>query len=388
MDKEGEVMKKIGVVGLGKLGICLALLFSKRFKVYGVDISKQRIQQIRNHEKFYEPQVNEYLEKYGQNLTVSTDYNILKDCDVVFIITQTPSLTSGKFNIQYVESALKQLYEVNPSCLAVVSSTINIGDINKLQSVHNRIAYNPEFIKQGSIIRDFLNPKFVLIGAYTEEDANQIVDIWRKFHDKPIYVVKPVEAEIVKLSANVSFTLGITFANMIGELCEKFNADSNKVLDIIYKDRRNYKAGLGFGGVCFPRDMNCFRAVALENAVGSAYRFASLLNELNNYFVERQVRKIKEFGKKKVGFLGIAYKPNVPYVTESQALKIAQKLLREGYEIHVYDALAEKEAKTILPNAFFHSNMKDCIENSDVIFIGTSNYADVKTDKHVVNPWR
>jgi len=381
-------MVKLGIIGLGKLGICLAVLFSKHFKVCGVDISERRIQQIKNREKFYESQVNEYLQKYGKNLTVSTDYAILKNCDVVFIITQTPSSLNGKFDIQYVESALRSLHTVNPKCLAVISSTINIGDIDKLKTIQKRIAYNPEFIKQGSIIYDYIHPKFVLIGAYTKEDGEQIANIWRRFHKQPIYVVSPVEAEIIKLSANVSFTLGITFANIIGELCDKFGADSGKVLNIIYKDRRNYKAGLGFGGVCFPRDVNCFRAVALENAVGSAYRFASLLNELNDYFVERQVRIIKRFKRKRIGFLGIAYKPNVPYVTESQALKVAQRLSKEGYQIHVYDPLAEKEAKQMIPEAYFHSTIEGCIENSDVIFIGTSNYVKVKIDKPVVNPWR
>ena len=100
------------------------------------------------------------------------------------------------------------------------------------------------------------------------------------------------------------------------------------------------------------------------------------------------MQKIKNFGKKKIGFLGIAYKPNVPYVTESQALKIARKLLQEGYEIHVYDKLAEKEAKQFIPEAHFYSTIEECIESSDVVFIGTSNYAYVKTNKPIVNPWK
>lgn len=290
--KEGDEGMNLGVIGLGKLGLPLALIFAKiGYKVEGVDINKARLKQIKRNEPFFEPHVNEYLSKYGQNLTVSTDYNVLSDCKVVFIITQTPSLPSGKFDLSYVESALIDLHEINPKCLAVVSSTINIGDMNKLKQIHKRIVYNPEFVKQGSIISDFENPKFVLIGAYSNSDGEQVKSIWKEVHNKPCYIVKPIEAEIIKLSLNVSFTLGISFANMIGELCEKFNADSNKVLNIIYKDRRNYKAGLGFGGVCFPRDVNCFKAVALEKAVGSAYRFALLLNELNDYFVEDKCKK-------------------------------------------------------------------------------------------------
>lgn len=382
------MVRKIGVVGLGKLGLPLALVFSRCFKVYGVDVNKQRIQQIKNAERFFEPQLNEYLERYGENLTVSTDYTILKDCRVVFVITQTPSLPSGKFDLEYVELAVRELHQINPECLCVVSSTINIGDTDKLRKIHEKIAYNPEFIRQGSIIHDFLNPKFVLIGAYNEEDGQKIANIWRKLHDKPIYIVKPVEAEIIKLGLNVSFTLGITFANMIGELCEKYNANSNKVLDIIYQDRRNYRAGLGFMGPCFPRDVNCFKAICLENSVESGYKFASLLNDLNNYTVERYLQKIKSYNKKKVGILGVAYKPNAPYIYDSQPLKIAEKLIQSGYQVYIYDPLAEENARQILKNANFCSSINECIDNAEVIFIGTANYSNIKSKKPTVNPWK
>ena len=381
--------KNLGTIGLGKIGLPLTVLFTKHFKVYGVDVNEQRVKQILNREKFFEPQANEYLEKHGDNLTVSTDYNILKNCNVIFIITQTPSLPSGKFDLKYVESALRELHNVNPNCLAVVSSTINIGDTGKLKTVHERVCYNPEFIKQGSIIHDFENPKFVLIGAYTKEDGEQVASVWRKIHDKPNYIVKPVEAEIIKLSLNVSFTLGITFANMIGGLCEKFNADSSKVLDVIYQDRRNYKAGLGFAGPCFPRDVNYFKTICRENAIRSGDRFTSMLNDLNNYVVDRYIRKIKSLKRKKVGILGVAYKPNVPYIYESQPLKIAKQLLQEGYEVYIYDPLAQENAKQVLNNkAHFCSTINECLDEVEVIFIGTANYSNVKTDKLTVNPWR
>jgi UDPglucose 6-dehydrogenase len=379
----------IGIIGLGKLGLPLAVLFSKHFQVYGVDISEKRVKQIINHERFNEPQMNEYLEKYGKNIIVSTSYDIIKNCDAVFIITQTPSLKSGKFDLQYVEFALKELHEVNPSGLAVISSTINIGDTDKLETFHKKVCYNPEFIKQGSIIHDFENPKFVLIGAYTRENGEQVANIWRKIHDKPTYIVQPGEAEIIKLSLNVSFTLGITFANMIGELCEKFTADSDKVLDVIYQDRRNYKSGLGYMGPCFPRDVNCFKATCIKNHVGSGYKFAKLLNNLNDHVVDRFIRKIKSFGKKRVGILGVAYKPNVPYVYKSQPLKIAERLIEENHEVYIYDPLAEENAKKVLNSkAHFCSTIDECVDEAEIIFIGTVNYSGVKTDKATVNPWR
>lgn len=382
------MLKSIGIIGLGKLGLPLAILFARHFKVCGVDVNSERIMQILNREEFFEPHVSEYLEKYGNNLTVSTDYGMLEDCDVVFNITQTPSLPSGQFDLQFIYSAIEDLHKVNPDCLAVVSSTVNIGDIDKLKTVHERVAYNPEFIKQGSIIHDFENPKFVLIGTYHKKDGNQIANIWRRFHNKPIHIVEPVEVEIIKLSLNVSFTLGITFANMIGDLCERFRADSNKVLDIIYKDRRNYKAGLGYSGPCFPRDVNCFKAICKESNVQAGYEFSNLLSKLNDYTVEKYIHKIKASGKQKIGIVGIAYKPDVPYVYASQPLEIAQRLLHEGYEVYVYDVLAEQNAEQALDKkAHFCTTINECIKQAEIIFIGTTNYSKIRTTKPIINPW-
>jgi len=386
----GNKNMNIGVVGLGHLGVCLATIFSKRFKVYGVDINEKRIQQIQNREKFFEPQINEYLKKYGHNLVLSSNYDVLAGCDVIFIITQTPSLPSGTFDVSHIKQALTQVVKVNRNCLVVISSTINVGDMDKLKDVHVRIAYNPEFVKRGSIIRDFENPKFVLVGAYNLEDGELVKNIWSKIHDKPVYIVKPIEAEIIKLSLNVSYALGITFANIIGELCERFGANSNKVLDIIYQDRRNYKPGLGFMGPCFPRDVNCFKYTCIAHSVRSGYRMAAFLNDLNNYMVEKYCKLLTSYGKKKIGILGLAYKPNVPYIDGSQSLKIAQKLLASKYEVFVYDELAEENArKELTGKIHFCSSAEECLKNSDIIFIGTSNFKDVKVrEKVVLNPWK
>ena len=380
---------KIGVIGLGKLGLPLAVLFAEKFEVYAVDINKNRINQIMNQEKFFEPQLNEYLSRNIAKMQFSTDYSILKECDVVFIIVQTPSLPNKKFDLKYVKSAVEKLHEVNPYCLCVISSTINIGDMEKLRRAHPRIAYNPEFIKQGSIIHDFLNPKFVLIGAYEEKDGLKIANIWRSLHNKPIYIVKPSEAEIIKLGLNFSFTLAITFANVIGEICETFNADSNTVLEIMYKDRRNYKPGLGFSGPCFPRDVSCFNQTCIENDLKLGNLLAAAVETLNHLVVEKYVQKIMETKKRKIGILGVAYKAGVPYIYESQAIEIAKKLVNKKRELYVYDELAESDARKVLTSKRVHfcDSITEVIEKSELIFIGTPNHKNIKTDKPIINPW-
>jgi len=114
-----------------------------------------------------------------------------------------------------------------------------------------------------------------------------------------------------------------------------------------------------------------------------------MLNDLNNLVVDRYIQKIKSSKKRKVGILGVAYKPNVPYVYESQPLKIAKQLLQEGYEVYIYDPLAEENAKQVLNNkAHFCSTINECVDEAEIIFIGTVNYSNVETDKSTVNPWR
>ena len=380
---------KIGIVGLGKLGIAWAALMSSKFSVRGVDVSEERVKQIQNKAKFFEPQVNEYFEKYGKNLEVSTEYSIVKDCYVVFILTQTPSLPDGKFDVTYVESAVSKIHEVNKNCLIVISSTINIGVVDRLsKKYHKRMAYNPEFIKQGSIINDFLNPKMVLIGAYDKLDGEIIGKIWREFHNRQLNVVKPIEAEIIKLSLNMSFTLGITFANIVGELSDAVGADSNTILDLIYQDRRDYKKGLGYMGPCFPRDTKCFGAMCKEKGIESGSRFTDTLDYLNHYTVERYLHEIEKYKKKNIGFLGISYKPNIPYVEASQPLEIASALEKSGHQVFVHDPWAENEARRVLKSARFCKTVDECMKLSDVIFIGTANYKDVVSGKQIVNPWK
>jgi len=378
----------MGVVGLGKLGLPLSLVFAKAgFEVHGVDKDARRIREIKSFfSKCQEPKVTEYLQKYP-DFEFSTDRQVLRDAPIVNVITNTPSLPNGYFDMRFVREAVQEVHDLNEDALIIVSSNVNIGTVDRLSHIHRRVCYNPEFIAQGTIIRDFENPKFVVVGAYEKDDGTRVSDVWRKVHNRPIYVVRPVEAEIIKLSLNFSYSLGITFANMVGELCEKFGVNSCNLLDVIYQDRRNYKAGLGFGGPCFPKDIDCFRATCREKSSESGHRFANLLSNLNDYTVDRFVRELKSYNKKKIGVLGVAYKSNVPYTYNSQSIRIMQQLEAEDHKIYVYDPLAQEEAQLILSNAYYCTSIEECLERADVLLIGTPNFSNIDTSKPVVDPW-
>jgi UDPglucose 6-dehydrogenase len=381
----------IGVCGLGKLGLPLALVFAKTgAKVYGVDISKERIAEIESYKikQAPEPKVTEYLQRYGSNLKLLSHDDLLKDASVVFVITHTPSFADGHFDISSVENAVKSIHKVNPNCLIAVSSNIGIERMDRLHRIHERICLNPEAVALGSVIDGFENPKFVVIGAYKNEDAEIVSTLWRKVHNKPIYVFQPIEAEIIKLSINFNCSLGITFANVIGELSRKFDVDSDKILDMVYRDRRDYKSGLGFSGPCFPRDVNCFRAIGIEKKAESVSKISDVLNDLNDYVVKKYFNEIKSYKKKKIGMLGVSFKPNVPYIYESQPLKIAELLIKDGYQVYIYDNLAEENAKKVLGKAIFCSSIEKCLNEAEVIFIGTPNYSHVVSNGPLVDPWK
>jgi UDPglucose 6-dehydrogenase len=278
--------------------------------------------------------------------------------------------------------------------LIVVSSTVNIGNLDKLTKIHERISYNPEFIAQGSIIKDFEDPKFTLIGAYEEEDGEEVANIWRKVHNKPVFIVKPTEAEIIKLCLNVSFTVGIIYANIVGELCEKFNANPDRILDVIYRDVRKYKSGLGFGGPCFPRDTTCLGAICSTVGVKSGFEFTKLLNRLNDATVERYTKKILEYKPRNIAFVGVAFKRGVGLIDESQPIKIIKKLLMANpkLQVFVYDKLVEERADKELCNVVsFCKSLQNAVDKADIIFIGVPDSSlskEIFKGKKVIDPWR
>ena len=388
---------KIGVVGLGKIGLPLALVFCKAgFDVKGVDINRKVLEKIKNREYFPEPYVNSYLDSYGDRLSVSKSYETFKDVDVCFVIVPTPLSSQGILDVSYVADAVRNVHKVNSDVLVVVSSTLNPGDMDKLKLLHEKICYNPEFIAQGKIIRGFENPKFTLIGAYLREHGEIVKDIWRRVHSAPIFVVKPIEAEIIKLCSNVRFSLDITFANIVGSLCEVLNADPNVVMDIINMDLRKYRPGLGFGGPCFVKDTEAFKNICSWFNVKDGQQLADLLLKINESIVEKYALKILDSlgSDKTVAFIGVTYKPGVPYIYESQPVKIINRLLEYDpkIKIYVYDELGEKEARKKLgEKVVFCSKMPDAVRNADVIFIGVPNFFLKKKEfenKKVIDPWR
>jgi len=391
---------KVCVVGLGKLGLPFAACLAyKGYDVVGIDIDRSKVNLINQGKSpIYEPRLQELLEKCSTNLRATSEFQAIVDADVVFIVVNTPSKEDGSYSLDQVLSAAQMVGEAmrltKKYQVIVLVSTVMPGDTENylkpsLEHVSGKkcgrdfgLCYNPEFIALGNVIEGLLNPDFVLIGEYDRRCGDIVEQIYKKMceNDPPIERMSIINAEIVKIALNSYITMKITFANVLAEICERYEgADIDVVTRALGRDRRvspyYLKGGLSYGGPCFPRDNRAFYLCAKR--VGCDARFALVTDELNEHQNERVASLIlKELGDKggKVAFLGLSYKPGTDVIEESASIKIIKRLLQSGDKVRiiVYDPIAIAATKRVLgEHVEYAENMEECIKDADLCVIAT-----------------
>lgn len=349
--------RNITILGIGRLGLGLALLIEKvGYNVCGVDIFPSYVKCLNNKIfKTKEPGYEELL-KNSKNFHATTDLQEgLNHSDIIFIVVQTPNGGGDKFYDHTILSNL--LMKINKHKVKnkdiIIGCTIMpkyIDEIGKMlieDCENTTLNYNPEFIAQGEIIKGFLNPDIILIGAENELLGEKLEEIYSKFIlTKPRYcLLTPLEAEIVKISINGFITTKLSFANMISDVCDNCGADKSKVLNSIGGDSRignkYFRPGYSFGGPCFPRD-----TVALKQFVDKMEINSDLLTattKYNNEHVNFQTKQLlRENPDKEVfEFTDICYKENskIPIIEESAILKIAENLAKKGKKVIIKDEI-------------------------------------------------
>lgn len=342
----------LGFIGVGRLGLCTALVFEKHgFNVLGLDINHNYVDEINNRTfKSKEPNVENYL-KNCKNLYLTMDLDkVLCHSDVIFIVVDTPN--SGSDKIYDTNKLSNVLININKRKVEnktlVICCTVMPGYIDEIgkelikDCPGTTLNYNPEFIAQGSIIRDFENADFILIGQENDESGLNIENVYNKIHKNPVIRrMKNIEAEIVKISVNGFLTTKISYANMISDLCDKNGADANVVLKAIGSDSRigtKYLGkGYGFGGPCFPRD-----TLALANVLKSSDINNEIILSVRNYNTIHNnliAKSLLNENKEEYLFDGVCYKEGskIPIIEESAKLKIAEFLIKKGKKIIVKD---------------------------------------------------
>lgn len=365
---------RVSVIGLGKLGLCTAVCFAaKGHRVHGVDSNQDMVTALQQRNcPIDENDLPRLLDRSWKNLIVSTNTAAaVIDSDITLIIVPTPSTDRGDFSNDYVLTVLEEIAQSirkkNSFHVVGVVSTVMPGSCENLfrPMLENAtgltcgkdfgLVYNPEFIALGSVIRNFLNPDMVLIGASDRQSSDLTRSLYRSTCDNmpSIRTMSLINAEITKISLNCYVTTKISFANQLAAICEKVSgADVDAITSAMGEDSRIGKkylqGGLGFGGPCFPRDNIAFQYFA--NETGTPSKLGTEVVAINHEIVNRHVNLISKHTVPggKVVFLGLSYKPGTHIIEESQAVMIAAALARKGHRCVLYDPLALEEAKKAL----------------------------------------
>jgi UDPglucose 6-dehydrogenase len=416
--------KNISIIGLGKVGTCLAVSFaSKGFKVYGYDVDEYPLRCLREKRALYfEPYLQEFLNNYYNSIFISDLKTIAQKTDVTIIIVPTPSKKDGSFSNKYLISAVrnlaKEIKNKNKFHIFVIASTVSPLSIdNQIIPIIEKFAqkklnedfgviYNPQFIALGSVIKNILEPDFVLIGESSKKVGDILERIYKNLlnNDAPICRMNLISAEIAKIAFNCFTTIKMSFTNFLGNVCEQISgANINDIMNAITNDKRivgkfGFKYGVAYGGPCLPRDNKAFANFVRKNT-----HFKPLLaidahkiNEFQNIFLSN---KILNFAKKEkikdIIFYGISYKVNTGIIEESATIKTVKILLNHGrgdrFKIFLYDPVreaVERAKKIFLDQVFYIDNEKELItvikNRNKKIIVLMNPYKEVERIKNTI----
>ena len=349
---------KLGVIGIGKLGLSFALLCEKKYSILGSDINNDYVDSINQKKlKTYEPNIEELLSN-SKNLLATTDnIEVIKNSDIIFTFVQTPSLYNGSYDHENIENIIldfKKSYENGVELkgkIFVIGSTTMPGYVKtveeRLSNFGVSVCYNPEFIAQGEIVKGLEYADMVLIGSNDDNATKKIVEIYKNIMKiEPTFnVMSNTAAEITKISINCFLTTKISFANMIGQVCVKsgVNDETKTVLKAIGDDKRignkYLNFGYGYGGPCLPRDN---RALGLHmERINLKTTLPYVIDEFNqnhnDFLVNEILIKYPEKNTKLIVH-GVSYKKGTNILTESQQLKLVEKLLSLGYNVGIIES--------------------------------------------------
>jgi UDPglucose 6-dehydrogenase len=385
-------IKSVSVCGLGKLGACMAATFAARgFSVVGVDIDPEKIRKVNAGEApVDEPLLAETIKEGRERFRATDDPSETVATDASFFIPPSPSLPDGSFSTEYLLKAMQPVAKAIRAAgkkghIFVCSSTTTPGAVDSVLipmleketgwkcGSEFSVCYNPEFIALGNVINGLLEPDLVLIGQSDLESGAALEELYRNYTRNKCRIVRMsiISAELTKISVNSYITMKISFTNQLRMIAEKFpKANINEILDAIGTDTRIGKkylrAGLSFGGPCFPRDNRLLAFTARETGLQAPLAEASdKVNELTKSNLLRKVTSLVPAGAT-VLVLGMSYKPDTYITEESAGLHLAQNLKRQGYRVIVHDFAANGENSPALFEFEFLKDLDSLSKRDDV----------------------
>jgi len=367
---------KISVFGTGYVGLVVgACLAENGNHVIAVDVDEDKIARLKRGEiPIYEPGLSELVARNvaEERLSFTTDFdNAVVSSKILFVAVGTPQGEDGSADMSHVLAVAKGIARVmNERKVVVLKSTVPVGTNRRVkETIASATEYsvgvvsNPEFLKEGAALDDFLRPDRVVIGTDEPETAEVMEELYRPFvrTGNPILIMDPESAELTKYAANAMLASRISFMNEIARLCEKVGADVSQVRRAVGSDRRIGHAflfpGAGYGGSCFPKDIRALvrtaRDAGLELKIVEA---TETVNEDQKLFLLSKIRQHFEgdLKDKTVAVWGLAFKPKTDDMREAPALSLIRGLVREGARVQAYDPEAMKEAKALLKDVDGH----------------------------------
>ena len=387
-------MKKIAVVGTGYVGLVTGTCFAETGnQVICVDIDVKKVERMRQGEiPIYEPHLDVLFERNIKAGRLSFTTNLeegIKEAEIIFLALPTPPGEDGSADLSYILGVAGQLGKIIEDYKVVVDkSTVPVGTAEKVRAaiaanaqVDFDVVSNPEFLREGFAVDDFMKPDRVVIGSSSAKAIKAMEQLYKPFvrQGNPIIFMDEKSAELTKYAANSFLATKITFMNEIANFCELVGADVDKVRIGIGSDDRIGKRflfpGIGYGGSCFPKDVQALVKSGNENSF--SFEILKAVMEVNESQKTILMPKIRNFFRgnlsgKKIAIWGLAFKPDTDDIREAPALYIIDELLKDGAEVVAYDPEAMGNVKTLLGDKIgFVENEYDAINQADALVICT-----------------
>ena len=384
-------MYKITVIGAGYVGLVSGACFAEMGnKVVCVDNDKEKIKKLMSLVMpIYEPGLEEMVKKNVAKRRLSFSQSIeksIKDSSIIFIAVGTPPKDSGEADLAAVENVSSVIaLNMKSYKLIVGKSTVPVETgrwiehtvkINLKKGVGFDVASNPEFLREGTAISDFLNPDRIVLGVSSKKAKDLLLDLYKPIK-APKIVTDIKSAELIKHASNSFLAMKISYVNAVSKICELSGADVMKVAQGMGMDKRINRtfldAGLGYGGFCLPKDVDAF--INISEKLGYKFNLLKAVRDINDSQISDFIKKIKSslwnIESKCIGVLGLSFKPNTDDLRFAPSLKVIAALKGEGAKIRAFDPQGMNKAKRIFKNIYFAKNLYDAAKGCDCILIIT-----------------
>ncbi|MDO8429355.1 MAG: UDP-glucose/GDP-mannose dehydrogenase family protein [Candidatus Daviesbacteria bacterium] len=380
----------ITIIGTGYVGLVTGAILADSFnQVYCVDIDSKKIESLNSGAiPFYEPGLAEIIKRNTSQdrLKFTTSYSeSIPTSKIVLICVGTPTRENGEANLDYLFTAIEEVAQnLKEYTVLVIKSTTPIETFEKLNEIvkaNTQVPYDltscPEFLREGSAVKDTVAPEKIVIGSSSQKATDLLLELFREFPGERIICDLP-SAQMIKYAANCFLATKISYANAIANICERCGADSKVVLEGMGTDPRIGKSflnpGVGFGGSCFPKDLKAF--VKISEDLGVNFQLLEEVLKINSAQIDNFVHKITQalgsLEGKKIGILGLAFKPNTDDIREAPSLKIIDQLLSLGATVCAYDPIAVASTQKVLGEQIeYKTSAYEVAEGADALLLVT-----------------